>query len=43
MLNWHKKIMKIVMDKFNLGTYEIALIAYLEGILTAVIIYEFII
>ena len=43
MFNWHKKIMKIVMDKFNLSTYEIALIAYLEGILTAVIIYEFII
>ncbi|MFL2591117.1 MAG: hypothetical protein ACJ0PY_04605 [Flavobacteriaceae bacterium] len=43
MLNWHKKIMKIVMDKFNLSTYDIALIAYLEGILTAVIIYEFII
>ena len=31
------------MDKFNLSTYEIALIAYLEGILTAVIIYEFVI
>ena len=42
MLNWHKKIMKIVMEKFNLTTYEIALIAYLEGILTAVILYEFI-
>jgi len=35
--------MKIVMDKFNLSTYDIALIAYLEGILTAVIVYEFII
>ena len=33
----------MVMDKFNLSTYDIALIAYLEGILTAVIIYEFII
>tara|TARA_B100001248_G_scaffold239749_1_gene205263 strand:- start:442 stop:573 length:132 start_codon:yes stop_codon:yes gene_type:complete len=43
MFNWHKKIMKIVMDKFNLSTYDIALIAYFEGILTAVIIYEFII
>ncbi len=42
MLNWHKKIMKIVMEKFNLTTYDIALIAYLEGILTAVILYEFI-
>ncbi len=42
MLNWHKKIMKIVMEKFNLTTYDIALIAYLEGILTAVIVYEFI-
>jgi len=43
MLSWHKKIMKMVMDKFNLSTYDIALIAYLEGILTAVIIYEFVI
>ena len=43
MLNWHKKIMKTVMDKFNLSRYDIALIAYLEGILTAVIIYEFVI
>ena len=42
MLNWHKKIMKKVMEKFNLTTYDIALIAYLEGILTAVILYEFI-
>ena len=42
MLNWHKKIMKIIMEKFNLTTYDIALIAYLEGILTAVILYEFI-
>ena len=42
MLDWHKKIMKMVMDKFDLSTYDIALIAYLEGILTAVIIYEFI-
>lgn len=42
MLNWHKKIMKMVMDKFDLSTYDIVLIAYLEGILTAVIIYEFI-
>ena len=42
MLNWHKKIMKMVMDKFDLNAYDIALIAYLEGILTAVIIYEFI-
>ena len=42
MLNWHKKIMKIVMEKFNLTTYDIALVAYLEGILTAVILYEFI-
>ena len=42
MLNWHKKIMKMVMDKFDLSTYDIALIAYLEGILTAIIIYEFI-
>ncbi len=30
------------MEKFNLTTYDIALIAYLEGILTAVILYEFI-
>ena len=29
-------------DKFNLSTYDMAIIAYLEGILTAVIIYEFI-
>ena len=42
MLKWHKKIMKMVMDKFNLSTYDMAIIAYLEGILTAVIIYEFI-
>ncbi len=42
MLNWHKKIMKMVMDKFDLSAYDIALIAYLEGILTAIIIYEFI-
>ena len=42
MLNWHKKLMKIVMEKFNLTTYDIALSAYLEGILTAVILYEFI-
>lgn len=42
MINWHKKIMKLVMKKFNLTTYDIALIAYLEGILTALIIYEFI-
>ena len=34
--------MKMVMDKFNLNTYDMAIIAYLEGILTAVIIYEFI-
>ena len=42
MLDWHKKIMKMVMHKFGLSTYDMALIAYLEGILTAVIIYEFI-
>ena len=42
MLNWHKKIMNMVMDKFDLSAYDIALIAYLEGILTAIIIYEFI-
>ena len=42
MLDWHKKIMKMVMDKFDLSTYDIALIAYLEGILTAIIVYEFI-
>lgn len=42
MLKWHKKIMKIFMNKFNLDIHEIALIAYFEGILTAVIIYEFI-
>ena len=42
MLKWHKKIMKMVMDKFNLSTYDMAIIAYLEGILTAVINYEFI-
>ena len=30
------------MEKFNLTTYDIALISYLEGILTAVILYEFI-
>ena len=34
MLNWH--------NKFYLSAYDIALIAYLEGILTAIIIYEFI-
>ena len=42
MLNWHKKIMKMVMDKFNLSTYDMAIFAYFDGILTAVIIYEFI-
>ena len=42
MINWDMKIMKMVMKKFNLTTYDIALIAYLEGISTAVIIYEFI-
>ena len=42
MLDWHKKIMKMVMDKFGLSTYDMALIAYLEGILTAIIVYEFI-
>ena len=42
MLNWHKNIMKMVMDKFNLSTYNMSIIAYLEGIITAVIIYEFI-
>tara|TARA_Y100000022_G_scaffold176926_1_gene166527 strand:+ start:449 stop:580 length:132 start_codon:yes stop_codon:yes gene_type:complete len=42
MLNWHKKIMKMIMDKFNLSAYDMVIIAYFEGILTAVIIYEFI-
>ena len=42
MLNWHKKIMKMFMDKFNLSTYDMLIMAYLEGILIAVIIYEFI-
>ena len=42
MLKWHKKIMKMVMDKFNLSTYDMAIIAYLRGILTAVVTYEFI-
>mgnify|MGYP001409051312 FL=1 len=42
MLNWNKKIMKMVMNKFSLSKYDMAIIAYLEGILTAVIIYEFI-
>ena len=41
MLNWHKKIMKMFMDKFNLSTYNMGVIASLEGILIAVIIYEF--
>ena len=34
--------MKMVMNKFNLSKYDMSIIAYLEGILTAVIIYEFI-
>ena len=42
MLKWQKKIMKMVMNKFNLSTYDMEIIAHLEGILTAVIIYEFI-
>ena len=42
MLNWHKKIMKMFMDKFNLSTYDMRIITSLEGILIAVIIYEFI-
>ena len=42
MLKWQKKIIKMVMDKFNLSTYDMAIIAHLEGILTVVIIYEFI-
>ena len=42
MLNWYKKKMEMLMDKFNLITYDMAIIAYLEGILTAVVIYEFI-
>lgn len=32
----------MVMDKFNLITNDMAIIAYLKGVLTAVIIYEFI-
>ena len=42
MLNWHEKIMKMFMDKLNLSTYDMEIIASLEGILIAVIIYEFI-
>ena len=32
MLNWHKKILKVDMNKFNLSKYVIILTAYLEGI-----------
>ena len=42
MINWHKKIMKAVMKKFHLTTYDISMIAFIEGILSAVIVYEFI-
>ena len=34
--------MKMVMKKFHLTTYVISVIAYIEGILTAIIVYEFI-
>ena len=43
MLNWNKKILKVDINKFNLSKYVIVLTAYLEGILTDVSIYEFII
>jgi len=42
MLKWQKKIIKMVMDKFNLSTYDMAIIDHLEGILTVVVVYEFI-
>ena len=42
MINWHKKIIKVVMKKFHLTTYDISMIAFREGILTGVIVYEFI-
>jgi len=40
MIEWHKKLMKQVMEKFNLDTYQVACISFLEGVVLTIIFYE---
>ena len=43
MIKWHKKKLDKFMKIFGLNTYQVSWISYIKGIVTAIIVYEFII
>ena len=41
MIDWHKRLLKQMMEQFNLNSYQVAWISFLEGVLLTIIFYEF--
>ena len=41
MIEWHKRLLKQMMKQFNLDTYQVSWISFLEGVVLTIIFYEF--
>ena len=36
MIEWHKRLLKQMMEQFNLDTYQVSWISFLEGVLLTI-------
>tara|TARA_B100001093_G_scaffold283828_1_gene271135 strand:- start:186 stop:365 length:180 start_codon:yes stop_codon:yes gene_type:complete len=41
MIEWHKRLLKQMMEQFNLDSYQVVWISFLEGVVLTIIFYEF--
>ena len=41
MIEWHRKIVKQIMENFNIDSYQLAWISFFEGVFLTVVFYEF--
>lgn len=41
MIEWHKKLLKQMMEQLNLDSYQVAWISFLKGVFLTIIFYEF--
>ena len=41
MIKWHRRLLKQIMDQFNLDSYHIGWISFLEGVFFTILFYEY--
>lgn len=40
MIEWHKRLLKRMMERLNIDTYQVGWISFLKGVILTIVFYE---